>query len=129
MTIERVEILEHRVRGIDSTLDRIDGKIDGLSLAMQSLVRIEERQVSNKEKLEEYADSITMLRHDIEQKAHHRDDRIRNIELALPENLSKRLNTVESHMPGLLEIKKWVSGGVLMVIAIVGTAAVHQVLK
>ena len=129
MSDVRIDTLERRVNSLDSTLEKVDGKLDSIGMALTSLARIEERQISNKEKLDAYSESIDMLRHDIDQKAHHRDGRIRDLELAVPENLSKRLNTIESHIPGLLESKRWVSMGLLALVGVVGAAIIHLVVK
>lgn len=112
---DRIIVLEQR---IDSTIRRVDTKLDTITEALQTLVRIEERQILTGQRLGELATQ------NIKQ-----EDRLRAIELAIPENLGRRVNTIESSMPGLKEMRGWVIGGVLGGLGMMGVAIANLVLK
>jgi len=97
---------------------RVDEKLDTITETLQSLVRIEERQIQTGSRLSDVA--ITLKDY---------DDRLRVLEKAVPENLDKRLVSIETKMPGLSESRKWVVMGVLAGVGMIGAALVHLVLK
>lgn len=115
MNDDRILVLEQRM---DSTIHRVDVKLDNITEALQTLVRIEERQIRSDQRLAELGH--TASRH---------EDRLRGVEVAVPENLGKRLNTIEASMPGLKEMRAWVIGGVLGGMGMMGVAIVQTVLK
>ena len=111
----RIIVLEQR---LDATIRRVDTKLDNITEVLQTLVRIEERQILTTQRLSELGASA----------AKH-DERLRETELAVPENLGRRLNTIEALMPGLKEMRTWVIGGVLGCLGMMGVAVAHTVLK
>lgn len=115
MNDERILVLEQRM---DSTIQRVDLKLDNITEALQTLVRIEERQILTGQRLAELGHAS----------ARH-EDRLRGVEVTVPENLGKRLNTIEASMPGLKEMRAWVIGGVLGGLGMMGVALVQTILK
>lgn len=115
MSDQRLEFLEQRVTAIDHT---INAKLDNMAEALSTLVRIEERQIQANERLSSGAQSLR--EHDL---------RLRELETSVPGGLDKRLSTIEVGMPGLLESRKWVVGGVLFGASMIGTALVALVFK
>lgn len=109
MAEDRIELLERRVGDLGGTVYRMDGKLDNITEALSSLVRIEERQVSTNEKLSNGA--LKMNDH---------ENRLRSLEMNVPDNLDKRLVAIETKMPGLIESRKWVVMGVLAGIGMIG---------
>ncbi len=118
MSDDRLVILEQRLDHLGGTVLRVDDKLDSIAATLQSLVRIEERQVATNEKLSEGAK--VMRDH---------DDRLRKIEIEVPENLDKRLVSIETKIPSLVESRKWVVMGILAGIGMIGTAVIHMVIK
>jgi hypothetical protein len=118
MSDDRLVILEQRMDHLGGTVMRVDDKLDSIASTLQSLVRIEERQISTNEKLG-----------DVTKGAQDRETRLRAVEAAIPENLDKRLVSIETKMPGLVESRKWVVMGVLAGIGMIGAAVVHTVIK
>lgn len=94
MSEQRIELLERAVT-------KIDHKIDGITDALQSLVRIEERQINTAEKLHTGAGKMG--------------------------DHENRLRCIEKEMPGLVEQRKWVVGGVLTGLGMIGMALLKLV--
>ncbi len=115
MSEDRIHVLEQRM---DTTIHRVDSKLDNIAETLQSLVRIEERQIQTSQRLTEGSAAL---------KDH--DDRLRWLEKQVPENLGKRLSSIETKIPGLLESHKWVVMGLLAGVGMVGAAVFHMVLK
>lgn len=116
MTGDRIEMLERRVGDLGGAVYRMDGKLDNITDTLSSLVRIEERQVSANEKLTNGA--IRM---------HDHENRLRALEMNVPDNLDKRLVSIETKIPGLVESRKWVVMGVLAGIGMMGIAVLKLV--
>jgi hypothetical protein len=111
----RLDLLEQRV---NSTFNRVEEKLDGISSALQGIVRIEERQVQTNTQLSALNTS-----------AREQDSRLREVERAIPENLGKRLASIEVALPGLKELRRWVVVGVVSGVGMIGAAVLHTVLK
>lgn len=103
MSIERVIVLEQRVSHVGESIERVEATVNSIAETLSSLVRIEERQVAINNKLAEGSVAMSL-----------QDARIKAIELT---------------MPGLSELRKWVIGGVLSGIGMIGAAVVHLVVK
>jgi hypothetical protein len=112
---KRLEILEQQLH---ETRREVNTKLDGISTALQSLVRIEERQVYSASQLSELSVDVR-----------DQELRLRQIEVALPKNLDHRLAALELAMPGLKELRKWVVMGVVSGVGMIGAAVVHTVMK
>lgn len=103
MSEERIIILEQHAKGTDTTLGRVENKIDTIVDALNSLVRIEERQSVISIRLNEGAKTM--------------------------QNHESRIQAIETSLPGLIEKSNWLVMGVLGVIAIVGAAAAEVIFK
>lgn len=105
VTVEeaRIQNLEQRTAVLGETINRVEGKVDNIVDTLNSLVRIEERQIAINARLAEGAQ--TMQNH---------EGRIKNMEVV---------------MPGLIEKSGWMVAGLLGVIGVVGMQILHMVLK
>ena len=105
VTVEeaRIQNLEQRTAVLGETINRVEGKVDNIVDTLNSLVRIEERQIAINARLAEGAQ--TMQNH---------EGRIKNMEVV---------------MPGLIEKSGWMVAGLLGVIGVVGMQVLHMVLK
>lgn len=115
---DRIEAIERRVDRQDDTFGKVTDKLDEISSTLNSLVRIEERQVAATDVISNMARG-----------AADRETRLRALEIAVPENIGKRLNVLEAAQPGLLELRKFLVAGVVAGLGMIGAAVVHLVLK
>ena len=93
---------EQRIDQLEKAVTKIDLKIDAITDALQSLVRIEERQINTAEK----------ITHGVGTMSDHED----------------RIRAIEKELPGLIESRKWVVMGILAGLAMLLTAMVKVVL-
>ncbi len=123
----RITLLEQRTAQLSDSFVRVEHKIDGITDALASLVRIEERQMVINSRLSEGSEKM---------KCH--DDRLKAVEIAMPNLIEDakstkdhetRLKCVEVVIPGLVEKSSWVVKGLLGVVAIVGLQILHMVLS
>lgn len=103
MTEARIITLEQHSKSTDSTLGRVEAKLDTIAETLNSLVRIEERQSVINARLNEGAQ--TMQLHEA------------------------RLQSIEIKMPGLIEKAGWLVAGMLGIVIMVGAAAGKVLLK
>lgn len=118
MSDQRLDLLEQRVDHINSNVLRVDNKLDGIAETLMSLARIEERQMATTDRLRQGSETF----------ADH-EERLRRVEASVPENLHKRLASIETKMPGLVESRGWVVAGVLGGLAMMLVALASFVLK
>ncbi len=114
----RIAVLEHEMQQTRETSQRMEHKIDSIADTLRSLVRIEERQV---------AANVRMAA--TEQAVQEQGRLIKGLQIEMPENLDKRLVSIETKMPGLVESRRWVVTGVLAGVGMIGIALVHLILK
>lgn len=98
----RIQNLEQRTATLGDSIHRVEHKVDNIADTLNSLVRIEERQIAINARLAE--GSQTMQDH---------EGRLKNIEVIVP---------------GLIEKSGWVVKGLLGVIGAVGLQILHMVL-
>lgn len=114
---ERLAAVEQRHAHVEGVVNNMDQKLDKLIDAMSSLVRIEERQQATGDRLALGAQTFQ-----------DHESRLRKVELAMPDNLDKRLSVIEIALPGLKELRTWVIMGVLGGLGMMGAALVKLVL-
>lgn len=103
MDDSRITILEQRTATLGDSMGRVETKVDSIAETLNSLVRIEERQIAINNRLTSGA--ITMQDHEA------------------------RLKVIEVVIPGLVEKSKWVVLGILGIITLVGSQILHLVMK
>jgi hypothetical protein len=118
--VSAVEInhLKESFRRVESNVQGLHGKIDNLGASLETLTRIEERQASTNERLADGARTMNML-----------TARVAVLERDVPEDLPARLAAIETQMPGLTELRKFVVGGVVAGVGMILVALVALVLK
>lgn len=114
---ERLAAVEQRHAHVEGAVSNMDQKLDKIVDALSSLVRIEERQQATGDRLALGAQTFQ-----------DHEARIRKVELDMPNNLDHRLSSIETNMPGLKELRKWVIMGVLGGLGMMGAALVKLVL-
>jgi len=115
---QRLTVLEQETIHTRGVVKGMDKKLDSLIEAMQSLVRIEERQLSTGDRLAQGAQTFQ-----------DHEARLRHVEQEIPRKLEERLTGMENQMPGLVESRKWVVSGVLAGVSMIGVAVVALVFK
>lgn len=103
MIEERTIILEQHAKGTDVTLVRVEGKIDNIANTLNTLVRVEERQLALNDRMTESGIATQAL--------------------------ADRLVVVETALPGLLEKSKWLVTGVLGIVSLAALKLIEAVTK
>ena len=97
---------------------RIEGKLDDIGQSLLILARIDERHVN-------IADNLVKV---IDTQGLHAS-RLAAIERSIPNELDKRLGTIEQVMPGLKETRGYVMGGIVAGVGMICIAVVALVLR
>lgn len=102
----------------EQRFNRIEGKLDDIGQSLVILARIDERHINIAESLVKVIDTQGL-----------HASRLAAIERSIPNELDKRLGSIETSMPGLKETRGWVMGGILSGVGMIGLAVVALVLK
>ena len=89
-----------------------------ISSSLERLVRLEERHVETREALSRAFAAIEK-----------QGEALHGIKLQVPNNLEPRLRELENNMPSLLELRRWVTAGVLSVVGLVGAGIIGLILR
>lgn len=118
VTAVEVEHLKNSVKRVEFNVQGLHGKIDTLTESMAAMVRMEERQATINERLIDGSRTMNQI-----------IARVAVLERDVPEDLPARLAAIETQMPGLTELRKFVVGGVVAGIGMILMALVALVLK
>lgn len=102
MNEERVIVLEQQFGNLHANVGRVEEKIDNIAETLNALVRIDERQSMINERLD--TGGVTMRDHET------------------------RLQMIETAMPGLREVRRWVVTCLLSCVAMLAAALIKLVL-
>jgi ElaB/YqjD/DUF883 family membrane-anchored ribosome-binding protein len=97
-----IDMLVHKVSRLSTDMTSVMTNMTQLTAGMTALIRIEERQQQIVERLSDGTEKMKQL-----------DDRVRDVELAMPQ---------------LVETRKWVIGGVLAGVGMIGAALLKLVM-
>lgn len=111
------ETIDRRRDIYEQRFQRIDQKLDDIGESLVILARIDERHIAIAENLEKVLDTQNA-----------QAARLAVLERSLPNELDKRLGSIEMAMPGLTETRKWVMSGILAGVGMIGVAVVSLVL-
>jgi len=105
-----VQVLHHRVSAVERAVERIADAVEKIGENTAQLAMLEQRHAETRDGLERAFEAIkkTEAGHD----AHE-----------------TRIRTLEIDMPALLETRRWVIGGILAIVALVGLGLVGAYLK
>ena len=115
---KRIGVLENQMSNIGGAVVHMDKKLDDITTALSSLVRIEERQIASGEKLAE-----------VQAAGKDNELRIRELEHSMPQELNLRLSVIETALPALVESRKWVVIGLMSGLGMIGASVLHLVIK
>jgi hypothetical protein len=115
---DRLRRVEQEQADMREVLGALKESQQSISNSLERLVRLEERHVETREALARAFDTIDR----------HTED-LHSIRLALPVNLEPRLRVMESAMPGLLEMRRWLVVGVMSVVGLIGCGVIGLIIK
>jgi hypothetical protein len=99
------EVLSEQVKGVSGRIDQIDVTLRAVAESLTAFVRLEERHAALIKQVETIVTEMT---------THREEDDDRH------ELIDARIKSVESSLPGLREVRRWVISLVLGVVALVG---------
>jgi len=108
------EIIEYRVRSLESTVGEIKAAVISIDKSLQLLSQLEAHHAETRDGLSR---AFATIKESADEQEKHNDD------------YEERLRLIESQMPTLKLVSGWVIGGVLGTIGIVGSAAIVLVMK
>ena len=115
---QSLELIAHKVSRLATDMGALAVAQSRMAETLTALVRIEERQQTTSARLDELG-----------RVAMEKEVRLRTLEIAMPDNIDKRLSSIEGKMPGLVESRLWVICSMVGIIALVGTALMKGIFK
>ncbi len=115
---DRLRRVEQEQADMREVLGALKESQQAISNSLERLVRLEERHIETR-------DALTRAFAAIDKHG----EALHSIRLAIPVNLEPRLRDLESNMPGLLEMRRWVVAGVMSVIGLMGCGVIGLVIK
>lgn len=115
---DRLRRVEQEQADMREVLGALKESQQAISNSLERLVRLEERHIETR-------DALTRAFAAIDKNG----GSLHSIRLAIPVNLEPRLRDLESNMPGLLEMRRWVVAGVMSVIGLMGCGVIGLIIK
>ena len=115
---QSIELIAHKVSRLATDMGALAVAQSRMAETLTALVRIEERQQTTSSRLDELG-----------RVAMEKEVRLRTLEIAMPDNIDKRLSSIEEKMPGLVESRLWVICSMIGIIGLVGTAIMKGVFR
>ena len=110
MSDPEVQIIHHRLSVVEKAVERISEGVQKIAEYTGKLAVLEERHAETRDGLERAFTAIEKVGRE-------------------HENTEARLQNIEVVMPGLKETRKWVVGGILAIVGMVGLAMVAIVVN
>lgn len=115
---DRLRRVEQEQADMREVLGALKESQQAISNSLERLVRLEERHIETRDALTRAFSAIDK-----------HGEALHSIRLAIPVNLEPRLRDLESNMPGLLEMRRWVVAGAMSVIGLMGCGVIGLVIK
>lgn len=112
-TDERLRRVEQEQTEMREVIFSLKESQQAISNSLERLVRLEERHVETRE-------ALTRAFTQIERHA----QMIHEVRMQIPANLEERLRKIEQDMPGLIEMRRWMTAGVLSVVGLIGAGLI-----
>jgi chromosome segregation ATPase len=123
----QLHVLTHRVETVEGVLSKaiveIRDGIKEIAANTGKLAVLEERHAETRDGLERAFKEIGKCQREHDDT----DDRIKTLEIAMPDRAKERLGAIEVAMPGLKETRRWLMAGVFAAVAAVGLALFKMV--
>ena len=112
-TDERLRKVEQEQGEMREVIFSLKESQQAISNSLERLVRLEERHVETRE-------ALTRAFTQVERHA----QMIHEVRMQIPANLEERLRKIEQDMPGLIEMRRWVTAGVMSVVGLIGAGLI-----
>lgn len=89
-----------------------------ISNSLERLVRLEERHVETREAIARAFSAIEKIATGMHE-----------LRMQVPTNLDPRLREIEENMPGLIEMRRWMTAGVISVVGLIGAAIIGGIIR
>lgn len=89
-----------------------------ISNSLERLVRLEEQHVANREAIARAFSAIEKIA-----------TGMHGLRMQVPTNLDPRLREIEENMPGLIEMRRWMTAGVISVVGLIGAAIIGGIIR
>lgn len=117
-TDERLRRVEQEQGEMREVIFSLKESQQAISNSLERLVRLEEQHVETREAITRAFGAIEK----ISVSAHE-------LRMQVPMNLDPRLREIEANMPGLVEMRRWVTAGVVSVVGLIGAAIIGGVIR
>lgn len=117
-TDERLRRVEQEQGEMREVIMSLKESQQSISNSLERLVRLEERHIETRE-------ALSRAFAQIERHA----QMIHEVRLRIPEELEKRLRLVEQDMPGLVEMRRWMTAGVMSIVGLIGAGVIGLLLR
>lgn len=115
---QSIDLIAHKVSRLATDMSDLAAAQARMAETVTALVRIEERQILSSVRLAELANAGTSI-----------ELRVRALEMAVPDDLDKRMAAIETKLPSLIESRMWLIAGFAGMIALLGTALIKGVFR
>ena len=117
-TDERLRRVEQEQGEMREVIFSLKESQQAISNSLERLVRLEERHVETREAITHAFSAIEKI-----------SISLHEMRMQVPMNLDPRLREIEANMPGLVEMRRWVTAGVISVVGLIGAAIIGGVIR
>ena len=117
-TDERLRRVEQEQGEMREVIFSLKESQQAISNSLERLVRLEEWHIETREAITRAFGSIEKI-----------SVSVHELRMQVPMNLDPRLREIEANMPGLVEMRRWVTAGVISVVGLIGAAIIGGVIR
>lgn len=117
-TDERLRRVEQEQGEMREVIFSLKESQQAISNSLERLVRLEEQHVETREAITRAFSAIEKI-----------SVSLHEMRMQVPMNLDPRLREIEANMPGLVEMRRWVTAGVISVVGLIGAAIIGGVIR
>lgn len=117
-TDERLRMVEQEQGEMREVIFSLKESQQAISNSLERLVRLEEQHVETREAITRAFGAIEKI-----------SVSVHELRMQVPMSLDPRLREIEANMPGLVEMRRWVTAGVVSVVGLIGAAIIGGVIR
>lgn len=117
-TDERLRRVEQEQGEMREVIFSLKESQQAISNSLERLVRLEEQHVETREAIARAFGAIEKI-----------SVSVHELRMQVPMNIDPRLREIEANMPGLVEMRRWVTAGVVSVVGLIGAAIIGGVIR
>jgi len=117
-TDERLRRVEQEQGEMREVIFSLKESQQAISNSLERLVRLEEQHVETREAITRAFGAIEKI-----------SVSVHELRMQVPMSLDPRLREIEANMPGLVEMRRWVTAGVVSVVGLIGAAIIGGVIR